>query len=159
MKFKLIVVGKIKEKSLQSLIDEYLKRLSGYANIELIELADEIIKSNPNDSEILIAKTKEGERILKHISPKDHLVSFDLSRKEMDSVFFASFIQKKCDLYNGHLVFVIGGSYGLSDEVKKRADDSVSLSKMTFPHQLFRLLALEQIYRAFKINNNEVYHK
>ena len=115
--------------------------------------------SNTHTTEILIAKTKEGERILKHISPKDHLVSFDLSKKEMDSVLFASFIQKKCDLYNGHLVFVIGGSYGLSDNIKRLANLRLGFSKMTFPHQLFRVMLLEQIYRATTITNNILYHK
>lgn len=159
MKFKLIVVGKIKEKSLKDLINEYLKRIGGYLTIELNELVDEPIKNNPSDGDIEIAKNKEGEKILKLISPKDHVITFDLNKKEYDSVQFAKLFEKKCDMYNGHLVFVIGGSYGLSDNVKARANDSLSLSKMTFPHQLFRLIVLEQIYRAIKINNNEVYHK
>lgn len=159
MKFKLIVVGKIKEKPLKAMIDEYIKRISGYLSLEVIELNDELIKPCPNEGEINIAKKKEGERILKCIDAKDHVITFDLNKKEYDSVQFAAFLSKKCDLYNGHLVFVIGGSYGLSDEVKGRANDSLSISKMTFPHQLFRLIALEQIYRALKINNNEVYHK
>lgn len=159
MKFKLIVIGKIKEKPLVELINEYIKRISGYANIEIIELADELIKSNPNNSEIEICKNKEGEKVLKLISPKEHLITFDLNKKEYTSEQFADFFRKKVDNYNGHLTFVIGGSYGLSDDVKKRADDSVSFSKLTFPHQLFRLIVLEQIYRALKINTNEVYHK
>ena len=159
MKFKLIVVGKIKEKSLKEMVEEYLKRLSGYVNIEVKELDDELIKSNPSSGEIEVVRKKESEKILKHISAKDHLVLFDLNKKELTSEGFASFLKQKVDNFNGRLVFAIGGSYGFDEVIRKRADDSVSLSKMTFPHQLFRLIALEQIYRAFKINNNEVYHK
>lgn len=159
MKFKLIVIGKIKEKALKQMVDEYIKRISGYASIEIKELDDEIIKSNPNNAEIEIVKKKESEKVLKFVSDRDHLVLFDLNQKELTSEGFATFFKQKFDNFNGHLVFAIGGSYGFDDIIKSRANDSVSLSKMTFPHQLFRLIALEQIYRAFKINNNEVYHK
>ena len=159
MKFKLIVVGKVKEKALKNLIDEYLKRLSGYVTIEVKEFDDELIKSNPSNGEIEVVRKKESEKILKNITPKDHLVLFDLKRKEFTSEEFAIFMKQKIDKYNGRLVFAIGGSYGFDETIKERADDYISLSKMTFPHQLFRLIVLEQIYRSFKINNNEVYHK
>ena len=159
MKFKLIVVGKVKEKSLKNLIDKYLKRLSSYASIELIELDDELIKSNPNNGEIEVVRKKECEKILKHVNAKDHLILFDLRKKELTSEEFAIYMKQKIDKFNGKLVFVIGGSYGFDENIRQRADDCISFSKMTFPHQLFRVIVLEQIYRSFKINNNEVYHK
>lgn len=159
MKIDLIVVGKIKDKNLSCLIQEYLKRLSGYATLNIVEVADESMSERPNDFEISKAIENEGARILKKIDKANYVVIFDLVDKQLDSVQFASYLQQKLDRYGSHICFVIGGSYGLSNEVKKRANDAISLSRMTFTHQMARLIVIEQIYRAFKINHNEVYHK
>lgn len=159
MKIDLIVVGKIKDKNLDALIKEYLKRLSGYATLNLIELPDEVMSDKPTDFEINKAKENEGKRILKRIPSNAHVILFDLVKKQPTSIEFAKYLDTKLVQYNGHLCFVIGGSYGLSEEVRARSNDRISLSNMTFTHQMTRLIALEQIYRAFKINHNEVYHK
>ena len=104
-------------------------------------------------------KTTGTTKILSHLPSNSYVINLDLNKKEYDSIEFASFLQKRIDTYSNHLVFVIGGSYGLSEKVKNNAKESISISKMTFTHQMTRLLLLEQIYRAFKINNNETYHK
>ena len=149
---KLIVLGQIKENYLKEAIDEYKKRISKYTNIDIIEIKDEG----------LVEETKaiklEGEKINKYINDKDYLITLEIEGKEFTSPDFA----KKLDdilIENSNITFVIGGSYGLSDDIKNRARLHLSFSKMTFPHQLFRVLLLEQIYRAYKINNNESYHK
>ena len=159
MKIRIIAIGKIKEKYLKEGIEEYVNRIRPYSQIEIVEVNDESIVDNPNDSEIKKAIDKEGERVLKLLKPSDYLIGLDLNKKELDSVEFASFLEKKFVLGGSNINFVIGGSYGLSDELKKRCNDSISLSKMTFLHQMTRLILLEQIYRAFKINKNETYHK
>lgn len=146
---KIICVGKIKEKYLTEGINEYLKRLSKYDKVEVIELQD-------NDSEKSLVIEKD--LILSKIKDKDFVFTLSLDGKEIDNYEFA----KKIDstyITNSTLVFIIGGSYGLHDEVKKRANFSICFSKLTFPHQLFRLILLEQIYRSFKIIKNEAYHK
>lgn len=159
MKIRIIAIGKIKEKYLKEGIEEYVNRIRPYSQIEIVEVNDESIVDNPNDSEIKKAIDKEGERVLKLLKPSDYLIGLDLNKKELDSMEFASFLEKKFVLGGSGINFVIGGSYGLSDELKKRCNDSISLSKMTFLHQMTRLILLEQIYRAFKINKNETYHK
>lgn len=159
MNIRIIAIGKIKEPYLKTGIDEYLMRIKPYANIEICELKDEPLPDKPNDSEIKKAKDNEGERVLKILKPNDYLISLDLNQKEMTSEEFASYLEKKFVVSNSNLSFVIGGSYGLSDELKKRCNDSFSLGKMTYLHQMTRLILLEQIYRAFKINRNETYHK
>ena len=159
MKIRIIAIGKIKEKYLKEGIEEYVNRIRPYSQIEIVEVNDESIVDNPNDSEIKKAIDKEGERVLKLLKPSDYLIGLDLNKKELDSMEFASFLEKKFVLGGSSINFVIGGSYGLSDELKKRCNDSISLSKMTFLHQMTRLILLEQIYRAFKINKNETYHK
>ena len=143
---KIITVGKIKEKYLTDAINEYLKRLSKYTKINLIEVTDENFD---------ITKTLETEKksILKYVSEKDYIITMELS-----SIEFAKKIDE-IQICNSNICFIIGGSYGLSDEIKKMSNFKLSFSKMTFPHQLFRLILLEQIYRAYKINNNESYHK
>ncbi len=149
---KIICVGKIKEKYLEDAINEYKKRISKYHNLEIIELPDEGI----NDPKI--ALKKEKEKILKVLNPKDYIITLEIEGKEDTSVEFA----KRLDnlfIANSNITFIIGGSYGLDDEIKNMSNHKLSFSKMTFPHQLFRLILLEQIYRAFKINNNEEYHK
>lgn len=158
MKIKIYCIGKIKEQYLKDGINEYLKRISAYSNIEIVEVADSKIKDNPNQSDIDKAKKEEGDRVLKLIK-NDYLIGLDMNKQEFISEEFAKFIEKKMVEGGSSISFVIGGSYGLSDELKKRCNTSISLSKMTFLHQMTRLILLEQIYRAFKILNNETYHK
>ena len=159
MKIKVFAIGKIKEKYLKDGINEYLERIKPYSQIEIIEVNDEPIVDNPHPSEIKKAIDIEGNRILKLLKPNDYLIGLDLNKKEMTSPEFADFLNKKFVSGGSNISFVIGGSYGLSDELKQRCNDSISLSKMTFLHQMTRLILLEQIYRAFKINRNETYHK
>ena len=159
MKIRIIAVGKIKEPYLKEGINEYLLRLSSYAKVEIIEVNDSKVKDNPNESDILKVTNEEGERILSKIKNTDLVIDLDLNKKEFDSVSFSKFIQDKMVEGGSNITFVIGGSYGLSNKVKDRANYSISLSKMTFLHQMTRLILLEQIYRSFKIINNETYHK
>jgi len=147
---KVICVGKIKEKFYREAIEEYLKRLSKYTKVEIIEVMDE-----PNIEKALKI---EEERISKHIKDNDYVITLEIEGKELSSLELASKISNTFINYS-NIVFVIGGSYGMSDIIKKRSNFALSFSKMTFPHQLFRVVLLEQIYRAFKINNNENYHK
>lgn len=149
---KLICVGKIKEKYLIDAINEYRKRLSKYTKLDIIELPDS------SYNEIDKVKNMEGKLILKHLKENDNVIVLDINGQELSSV---ELTDKLCsqEVINSNLTFIIGGSYGLSDEVKKRANYSISFSKLTFPHQLFRVMLLEQIYRTYKIRNNENYHK
>lgn len=158
MTIKIYAIGKVKD-FYKSGVDEYVKRLSAYSKVEIIEVKDESISDKPNDSEITKAKDNEGKRVISLLKNNEYLVSLDLGKKEYTSEEFASFLSKKLVSNGSNISFVIGGSYGLSDELKKRANTSITLSKLTFPHQLARLVLLEQIYRAFKIINNETYHK
>ena len=159
MKIKVFAIGKIKEKYLKDGINEYLERIKPYSQIEIIEVNDEPIVDNPHPAEIKKAIDIEGSRVLKLLKPNDYLIGLDLNKKEITSPEFAEFLNKKFISGGSNISFVIGGSYGLSDELKQRCNDSISLSKMTFLHQMTRLILLEQIYRAFKINRNETYHK
>lgn len=156
IKIKIITVGKIKENYLNLGIAEYLKRLSSYAKIELIELKDEKISSNDSDEHI---KEAEGKRIIEKLDKDYFNIFLDVNGKEMDSEELAKYTQKLIDSGKGNLCFVIAGSLGYSNDALKHANFRLSFSKMTFTHQMIRLLLLEQIYRVFKINNNEVYHK
>ena len=149
---KIITVGQIKEKYLQDAIKEYKKRLSKYTNIEVIEVKDEGLV------EEVKAIKLEAEKIKKHINNRDYIVTLEIEGKQMTSVEFANKIDNIL-IENSNVDFIIGGSYGLSDDIKNMSRLHLSFSKMTFPHQLFRVLLLEQIYRAYKINNNESYHK
>lgn len=142
---KIICVGKVKEKYLQEAISDYMKRLSKYHKVDIIILEDSNI-------------AEEKTRILKHIDSKDYVITLDIEGKMLSSVELADKLDKTF-ITNSSICFVIGGSYGLDREVKKRANFSLSFSKLTFPHQLFRVILLEQIYRSFKILNNETYHK
>ena len=158
IKIKILGIGNLKEKYLQSMQDEYLKRLSNYAKVTIIEEKEE--KSNDiNDTLINQILNKEGDRLLNKIDDHDYVILLDLHGKEMDSIKFANLIDR--NMTNGYssFCFVIGGSYGVSEELRKRANTKLCLSPMTFTHQFTRIIILEQIYRAFKINNNEVYHK
>ena len=159
MKIKIYAIGKIKEKYLKDGINEYLERIKPYSQIEIIEVNDEPIVDNPHPSEIKKAIDIEGQRVLKLLKTNDYLIGLDLNKKEMTSPEFSTYLSKKFVSGGSNISFVIGGSYGLSEELKARCNDSISLSKMTFLHQMTRLILLEQIYRAFKINRNETYHK
>ncbi|WP_430400832.1 23S rRNA (pseudouridine(1915)-N(3))-methyltransferase RlmH [Flavobacterium sp.] len=155
MNIKLITIGKTDNKNLQSLIDEYKKRLSFYVKFELEIIPD--IKNVKNLSEAQ-QKEKEGELILSKIVPTDHLILLDENGKTFSSVGFSEFLQKKMNAGIKTLVFVIGGPYGFSETVYKQAVGKVSLSEMTFSHQMVRLFIIEQIYRGFTILRNEPYH-
>lgn len=160
MDIKIIAVGKIKEKFYKEAIDEYLKRMQAYNKIEIIEVNDEQAPENLSEKEIEQVKEKEGERILGKIGDSDYVVSLEILGKQMDSVGFANFIENEMqEGFGRNLVFVIGGSNGLSKEISKRSNYKLSFSKMTFPHQLMRVILLEQIYRGFRIINGHPYHK
>lgn len=155
MNIKLLAIGKTDNKNLQVLIDEYIKRLGFYIKFDLEIIPD--IKNAKNLSEVQ-QKQKEGELILAKLSATDHLVLLDENGKSFSSVGFADELQKKMNSGIKTLVFVIGGPYGFSDEVYQKAHGKISLSKMTFSHQMVRLFVIEQIYRSFTILRNEPYH-
>ena len=147
---KLICVGSIKEKYLKDAIDDYLTRIKKYTKIGLIEVKDSKIEEK--------ALLDEEKEILKHIKDKDYVITLEIDGNMKDSISFSNYLEKLEVEYN-NIVFIIGGSLGLSDKIKELSNYKLSFSKMTFPHQLFRLILLEQIYRAYKIKNNETYHK
>lgn len=149
---KIITVGTLKEKYLQEAIKEYSKRLQKYTNLEIIEVKDEGVVEPQKAIEI------ESSRIEKYLNNKDYIITLEIEGKEYSSPEFAEKIRNTL-IENSNITFIIGGSYGLSDSIKERSNMHLSFSKMTFPHQLFRVILLEQIYRAYKINNNESYHK
>ena len=159
MKIRIIAIGKIKESYLKEGILEYSKRIKPYAALEIVEVNDEPVSDNPKEAEITKVKNTEGERVLKLLKDGDYVISLDLNKKQYTSPEFAEFLSDRFVRGGSSLTFIIGGSYGLSDALKNRANESFSLSNMTFLHQMTRLILLEQIYRAFKINRNEVYHK
>lgn len=158
MKIKIYAIGKIKD-FYKLGVDEYIKRLSSYCKVEVVELKDESIGDKPNQKEIQKVIDLESKRVVAQLKDNEYLIALDLDKKQMTSEEFAFYINEQLEVHGANISFVIGGSYGLSDELKKRANASICLSKMTFPHQLARLILLEQIYRAFKILNNETYHK
>ena len=155
MTIKLIAIGKTDNKQLTSLIDDYIKRLGYYIKFSLDLIPD--IKNSKNLSEVQ-QKQKEGEIILKKISGTDTLILLDENGKQFDSVDFSSYLQKHMNSGIKQLVFVIGGPYGFSEDVYKKANGKLSLSKMTFSHQMIRLFFIEQLYRGFTILRNEPYH-
>jgi 23S rRNA (pseudouridine1915-N3)-methyltransferase len=140
-------------------IDEYLKRLTSYAKVEVIEVADEKAPEELSRLEMEQVKQKEGERILAKLSQDTYVIALAINGKMQSSEELADSLDKLATYGRSKLSFVIGGSLGLSDEVLQRADEQLSFSKMTFPHQLMRLILVEQIYRAFRINRGEPYHK
>lgn len=159
MNIKIICLGKLKEKYLLEGVNEYLKRISKYANISIIELPDEPIPENPSQKEILHVQNLEAEKIKKHIKAQDYVISLDLTGKQLTSEEFSEKIQDISLKGFGTIVFIIGGTTGIDRQIVTNSNYVFSFSKLTFPHQLFRVMLLEQIYRAFKINNNEEYHK
>ncbi len=160
MDIKIIAVGKIKEKFYKDAIDEYLKRMQAYNKVEIIEVADEMAAENLSEKELEQVKEKEGERILGKISKEDYVVSLEILGKQIDSIEFAKFIENEmAEGFGRNLVFVIGGSNGLAKEVSQRSNKKLSFGKMTYPHQLMRVILTEQIYRAYRIINGHPYHK
>jgi len=159
MRITLITVGKLKEKYFSSAVDEYTKRLSKYARIEIIELSDEPASENLSPAAADLVLKREGERILKNIKDSGYVIAAAIGGVSLDSEGLAAKIAKLSVDGHSHIYLIIGGSLGLAGDVLARADFSLSFSKMTFPHQLMRVLLLEQVYRAFRINNNEPYHK
>lgn len=159
MKITILCVGKVKEKFYRDAIAEYKKRLSRYCKLEIVEVADEKTAEQASDREISIVKDREGERLLKSISEEQYVIALAIDGKQPDSVQLSEQIERLGITGRSSLVFVIGGSLGLSDAVLKRADYKLSFSNMTFPHQLMRVILLEQIYRCYRIINGEPYHK
>lgn len=159
MNINIITVGRLKEKYLKLGIDEFKKRLSKYCKLEIIELDDEKAPENLSDKEMEMIKDKEGKKILGKVKVNSYVIALAIDGKNLSSEELASTIESLGVRGNSHITFVIGGSLGLSDEVLERADYKLSFSKMTFPHQLMRLILLEQVYRAFRINKGEPYHK
>ena len=159
MRINIYAIGKVKDKFLQEGISFYIIKLKNYADVRIIEVPDSPVRDNPNSFDIDKAKNTEGEKVLKQLKPSDFVINLDLNKKEMTSEEFSSFMIDSLVKGGSQISFVIGGSYGLSNAIKQRANDTICLSNLTFLHQMTRLILLEQIYRAFKINNNEVYHK
>ena len=159
MNINIIAVGKIKEKYLKDAILEYSKRLSRFCRLSIIEIPDEPMSDKPSDAEKSAILKKEGEKILSAIKNTDVLVSLCVEGTQLESEKFADFFKNECVNGKNTFTFIIGGSLGLLEEIKAKSNLKLSFSKMTFPHQLMRLILLEQVYRAFKINANESYHK
>lgn len=161
MKMRIISVGKISKSETHYLLaqDEYLKRLKPYAEISIVELNDFPSKESASDKERQQVKEKEGEEILSKIKDGDYVCLLDLNKKEMTSEEFSSSMMDMLRFGGSSLTFVIGGSLGLGENIRKRGNASISLSKMTFTHKMTRIILLEQIYRGFKIDKNEPYHK
>lgn len=159
MKITVIAVGKIKEKYLKDALAEYSKRLSRYCKLEIIEVADEKTPDQASEAAEDLIRAKEGERILKHIRDDMYVITLEIEGKMLTSEEFADKIETLGVQGKSSIAFVIGGSIGLGKEVLKRSDFALSFSKMTFPHQLMRVVLLEQVYRGYRIMNGEPYHK
>ena len=159
MKIDIICVGKIKEKYFNMAIEEYSKRLSRYIKLNIIEVADEQTPDNAPAAIEEMIKKKEAERILKAIKSDSYVVTLEISGEMLDSVKLAKKIESIGVNGNGNITFIIGGSLGLHEDVSNRSNYKLSFSKMTFPHQLMRVILLEQVYRSYRILNNEPYHK
>ena len=159
MKITILSVGKLKEKYLQEAVAEYKKRLSRYVTIEEVVVQDEKTPDGASEKLEEQIKDKEGAKILSNIKDDAYVIALAIDGKMMDSVEFSKHLNQLCVNGNSHFVFVIGGSLGLSKDVLNRANEKLSFSKMTFPHQLMKVFLMEQIYRAYRILNNEPYHK
>lgn len=159
MNIRIICIGKLKEKYWQDASNEYIKRLKPFCNIEIVELKEYKITKNPSPKEEEIVKIKEGEAILSKIKDGDYVISLEILGKQISSEMMAEKLIGITNQGYSDFDFVIGGSLGLSDEVNKRANFKLSFSLMTFPHQMMRIILLEQIYRSFMINKGTSYHK
>lgn len=159
MYITLLCVGKIKEKYWQQAIDEYSKRLTKYHQFKIVTVADEKDPAQESDKAITALKNKEAERLLKHVRDDDFVVTLEINGKELDTLALADTLRRWETAGHTHLVFVIGGSYGLGDDVLRRSNFALSFSKLTFPHQLMRVLFCEQLYRCARINSGQKYHK
>lgn len=159
MKITIITVGKVKESYFRGAIEEYSKRLSKYCKLDIVEVADEKTPDKASETEEEQIKAKEAERIMKHITGDAYVIALAIEGKQLDSVELADKIKALGVQGKSHIRFVIGGSLGLHSSVLSRADFKLSFSKMTFPHQLMRVILLEQIYRAYRIISHEPYHK
>ncbi|MCI7124565.1 23S rRNA (pseudouridine(1915)-N(3))-methyltransferase RlmH [Mogibacterium sp.] len=159
MNINIICIGKLKEKYWQAAVAEYTKRIGGYVRIQIVELKESKLPKNASPADESQVMEKEGETILSKIGESDYVIAMEVEGKMLDSVELSRHLTKTFDSGRSTVDFIIGGSLGLSPAVKKRADFGLSFSRMTFPHQMARVLLLEQIYRSFKIANNETYHK
>ncbi len=159
MQIDILCVGKIKEKFFRDALEEYKKRLSRYCRLNEIEVTDEKTPDNASDTEVRQIKEKEGERLLSKMSENAVVIALAIDGRSYSSEGFAEAMDRLAVNGTSHIQFVIGGSLGLSDAVLSRADQKISFSAMTFPHQLMRVILLEQIYRAYRIQRNEPYHK
>lgn len=159
MKISILTVGKIKEKYFTAAISEYTKRLSRYCKLEIIEVADEKTPDNASEHEEDLIRAKEGERLKKYIKDGAYVIALAIQGKQTTSEEFAEKIHGLGLKGESHIVFIIGGSIGIDKSILKEADELLGFSQMTFPHQLMRVVLLEQIYRAFRIINGEPYHK
>ena len=159
MKITILTVGKLKEKFFREAVAEYCKRLSKYCKLEILEVADEKTPEKASTAEEEQIKEREGARLLKQIPESAYVLALAIDDAQMDSVSFSRKIENLGMTGKSHLIFLIGGSLGLADSVLLRADEKISFSKMTFPHQLMRVILLEQIYRGYRIMKGEPYHK
>ncbi|MCR5032678.1 MAG: 23S rRNA (pseudouridine(1915)-N(3))-methyltransferase RlmH [Lachnospiraceae bacterium] len=159
MQIKILTVGKIKEAYFRDAVAEYSKRLSRYCKLSIVEVKDEKAPENLSEKECLQIKQAEGEKLLAKIGEDDHVIALAIDGKKYTSEAFSSHMEQVYMKESGTVVFVIGGSLGLSEEVLKRSNEKLSFSDMTFPHQLMRVIFLEQLYRAFRISSGEPYHK
>lgn len=159
MKITIITVGKIKEKYLKDAIAEYSKRLSKYCKLEIVEVADEKTPDNASETMEDAIRSKEAERILRYVKEDAYIITLEIQGKQLTSEEMAEKIERLGVMGTSHIIFIIGGSIGLGEEVIKKSNYALSFSKMTFPHQLMRVILLEQIYRSYRIINREPYHK
>ncbi len=159
MRITILCVGKIKEKFYRDAIAEYEKRLSRYCKLEIVEVQDEKTPDHASENEELLIKEKEAERMERYLKDGAYVIVLAIDGKTLDSVELSERMEKLGTGGTSHIIFVIGGSLGLADRILKRADYHLSFSKMTFPHQLMRVILLEQIYRSYRIMNHEPYHK
>ncbi len=159
MKIDILCVGKIKENYLKEGVSEYSKRLSRYCDLKIIEVSDESTKEECSEQEKSLVLEKEGQRLEKYISPDAYLIALAIEGKQYTSEGLSAAMDDLMVRGNSHIQFVIGGSLGLSPKVLSRANEKLSFSKLTFPHQLMRVILLEQIYRSFRISRKEPYHK
>lgn len=159
MKITILAVGKIKEKYFTAAIQEYAKRLSRYCKLEILEVADEKTPDQASEHEEDLLRAKEGQRLQRYIKDGGYVIALAIDGRQTTSEGFADKLQKLCINGKSHIIFVIGGSIGLDQKILQEADERLSFSQMTFPHQLMRVVLLEQIYRGFRIINGEPYHK